>query len=1578
MSPRAKKDGGDFAPHPGDPWHPSWTPASEGGDPAPDDFLVGVAEASSETNGSVQSLYDSLSREVNGTEPIVSADRREEIEREIRTAIEAEQAEARLTEAHQVERSRLEEARRAAEAVARRAAEEQARVAAERAAAEHEARRATERAAELESRHAAERLAAEHAAREAAEEEVRRVTERLAAEEAARKAAEEQMRDAVASAARQAAELAVEQAVKETKARLAAEEAARALAEEEARAAADRLVAAQNAAQLEAQEAAERLAAEAMARQEAEAAVEQARLKAEEAAEAAQRTAEQAAEIAAAEEASRKAAQEEARLTSLKLAAEEQARIAAEEAAEAARVERELATVEASRQAEVKEQARLEAEKRVTLIGSQLAAEQAARRRAEQDALEATAEVDQQRKFVDAIRQEELRLAEAREQERQARLSAEEQAARARRDAAKAAQLAREADKARKLAEEQARVVAERLVALEAAMADAEKTTAEAKRRAEEEARRREAEEAARISAEDKARIATAERRAAEELIKAATQDVARGASVQDAEAAARAAERAARQAAEEQQRLATERRQAEEAARLAAHAAREAALRLEAEDQARRDAEEARRLADSEARRARLASEQQQARLKSAEAAALAALRDAPTLAREREAQKQRAQQRLAIEAARPKTAEPVKVVAAPKAPMAAEVPAAAAPPIAPEVAASTSAEIASVTHLAPYRPAQVRADAKPALVDPLPAAAGAAAVQAAAAVDALDWWWEAEDNEPDLAAAWLESPLEPAAQRDSGRKWWQFWRRDNSVPVFAVDAVPVKPLADLDAAVAAIAGELESPARATRVATPTSLHRIEAVRAALDAGYLQRARAPLANSVRNFNSVHRAEAYEALWGEAEAQPAPPPALPMMLASQGRQEAFESAIRDGYLGQPASAAATPPPVAIPVSIDRLFAFDDALRAGTWPLAAPTRSVIDLNEIERESSSTGIDVMALLDPEVRDSVMWLDDEDGDVSVSTSADTDNDTPRDDGGSGGGFSPAPPVRSRERVPAGVGAASAGGSGSSTQTVIEPAISAWMSHTAAIDRVAVGAAASSGSWLQRLFSKRFQGLGLAVDVGAGLGETDLVRVVRLAAATPGEDVPTNTPQPVVVPMETEGPQAVQIPEFGIQAPLPVDFGGDDDGWVPEPDDAAYGWLDDDEGVSEWDNAPEDMSETPPTGDYELEPSPPVADEVSDATPVVPLPVAPEPESDYDVLFGDVAGEDVLEEDPAWDGPEPDFSGFTAERYVSSSTAEHVGLADAMAQAASQEPTELMALSADIPGLERGLVGLEDMHDLDSTGETVERTASDLPARVATGLGLVALVVLGLWSGPLGFGALIVVVMGIAASEYFVSLRKTGLEPITVIGLLGVGFALVGSAVWGLVTIPVAILLTAVAALIGLTLMPERGRPLVNVALTVLGVAWIGGLGGFAMDMLDESEFRWLVLATVMVTALLDVGSYFIGRAFGTHPIAPAVSPKKTVEGLVGGIVVAILAGGVLGFLGPFDLASGLLLGVSIAAVAPLGDLAVSVIKRSIGIKDMSSILPGHGGMFDRLDAILFAVPTAWVVFKLTGLLG
>jgi phosphatidate cytidylyltransferase len=112
-------------------------------------------------------------------------------------------------------------------------------------------------------------------------------------------------------------------------------------------------------------------------------------------------------------------------------------------------------------------------------------------------------------------------------------------------------------------------------------------------------------------------------------------------------------------------------------------------------------------------------------------------------------------------------------------------------------------------------------------------------------------------------------------------------------------------------------------------------------------------------------------------------------------------------------------------------------------------------------------------------------------------------------------------------------------------------------------------------------------------------------------------------------------------------------------------------------------------------------------------------------------------------------------------------------------------------------------------------------------------------------------------------------------------------------------------------------------------------------------------------------------------VGRRFGKRQLAPRISPKKTVEGLAGGVVVAVAVGAVLGNFGPFELTDGLLLGAIVAVAGPLGDLAVSVVKRAIGVKDMGAILPGHGGVLDRIDAMIFVIPAAWVVYSWMGLI-
>jgi phosphatidate cytidylyltransferase len=120
------------------------------------------------------------------------------------------------------------------------------------------------------------------------------------------------------------------------------------------------------------------------------------------------------------------------------------------------------------------------------------------------------------------------------------------------------------------------------------------------------------------------------------------------------------------------------------------------------------------------------------------------------------------------------------------------------------------------------------------------------------------------------------------------------------------------------------------------------------------------------------------------------------------------------------------------------------------------------------------------------------------------------------------------------------------------------------------------------------------------------------------------------------------------------------------------------------------------------------------------------------------------------------------------------------------------------------------------------------------------------------------------------------------------------------------------------------------------------------------------------------------MDIGSYFVGRSFGKRKLAPVVSPNKTVEGLVGGAVVALVAALVVGVaIEPFTVGRALLLALAVIVIAPFGDLAESMIKRDLGIKDMGAIVAGHGGVLDRIDAYLFVLPAAYLAFRWMGIL-
>lgn len=335
-------------------------------------------------------------------------------------------------------------------------------------------------------------------------------------------------------------------------------------------------------------------------------------------------------------------------------------------------------------------------------------------------------------------------------------------------------------------------------------------------------------------------------------------------------------------------------------------------------------------------------------------------------------------------------------------------------------------------------------------------------------------------------------------------------------------------------------------------------------------------------------------------------------------------------------------------------------------------------------------------------------------------------------------------------------------------------------------------------------------------------------------------------------------------------------------------------------------------------------------------------------------------------------------DFSEFTSDDYLQATTREYAGLAEAVARA-EEEDTQQIAVAAEIPGLESGIVGLDDV--MSETGaattDVIEPpTSSDLPMRVLTAVGLLVLFGASLLS-PYGIGALIFAVLAIAAGEMFAALIRGNYRPLSLFGFLGIGGAFIGTWLSGPVAIPIALLLTSVAVFLFYATVPGRRAALENAALTIMVTAWIGGLGAFAFDLLDSDDYVWLVLGLVVTVAAMDVGQYFIGRRLGRRPLAPVVSPKKTVEGYVAGIIVAITVGAAFAWAEPFEMADGLLIGVVVAIVSPLGDLAVSVLKRALGVKDMGYILPGHGGVLDRVDAMIITIPALWIAYSWMGLL-
>lgn len=278
-------------------------------------------------------------------------------------------------------------------------------------------------------------------------------------------------------------------------------------------------------------------------------------------------------------------------------------------------------------------------------------------------------------------------------------------------------------------------------------------------------------------------------------------------------------------------------------------------------------------------------------------------------------------------------------------------------------------------------------------------------------------------------------------------------------------------------------------------------------------------------------------------------------------------------------------------------------------------------------------------------------------------------------------------------------------------------------------------------------------------------------------------------------------------------------------------------------------------------------------------------------------------------------------------------------------------------------------------------SAGSSRGTAGRDMPTAVAVGLIIAAAFIGALLWKPVAVLAIVVLVCGLAAIEFFDKVTERGYRPATIVGILAaIGGPL--AAYWvGESGLPLVMVLALMAA--GITFIGGESlqSPMPNMAITSLGVLWIGLMGSYAALLAGVSNVPGIpnvgtdtlfILAVGVVAN--DVGALFVGSAAGRTPLREWISPNKTLEGFLGGAVATIVAVWVVSLQSDTwnDLGEALLLAILILILAPAGDYFESMFKRNLDIKDFGTIVPGHGGVLDRFDGFLFVLPAAYYLLQ------
>jgi phosphatidate cytidylyltransferase len=262
--------------------------------------------------------------------------------------------------------------------------------------------------------------------------------------------------------------------------------------------------------------------------------------------------------------------------------------------------------------------------------------------------------------------------------------------------------------------------------------------------------------------------------------------------------------------------------------------------------------------------------------------------------------------------------------------------------------------------------------------------------------------------------------------------------------------------------------------------------------------------------------------------------------------------------------------------------------------------------------------------------------------------------------------------------------------------------------------------------------------------------------------------------------------------------------------------------------------------------------------------------------------------------------------------------------------------------------------------------------RTGRNLPVAIAIGLVLGGIALITLFTVKATFLVYLGAVVALALWELRQALLERGIS-LPLIPLAAGCAAMFTLAYWYGAEAALAALAVTVVVLLAWRLPGAATGYLRDVTASVFTLAYVPLLAVSVPLMLSAPAGGRRVLLFIIITVSSDIGGYFAGILIGRHPMAPAISPKKTWEGFAGSVVACLAAGAIgLHFLLHGHVWQGLILGAAAAVAATLGDLVESMIKRDLEIKDMGTVFPGHGGAMERLDSLLVVAPVAWILLR------